>query len=149
MSVATKNLDCGALCEMKDAGGTFALYLPRPDCSVSRVRGHFSLAMAREWVDTVDPLFATGRRFHTLHDWEAMTSYDPDARKLLTKWIVQRRGLVRSARFITGSPLVALGIATAGLGAAIAGLELRVCSRREFDRVLAEMLAGDPLDRAS
>ena len=73
-----------------------------------------------------------------------MTSYDSEARKLLTKWVVQRRGLVRSARFIAGSPLVALGIATAGLGAAIAGLELRVCSRREFDQVLAQMLAGEP-----
>jgi hypothetical protein len=139
----------GDLCEVREPTGTFALYMPREGFSVSRVRGHFSEAMARAWVDTIEPYFALGERFDTLHDWESMVSYDTGTRQLLTKWIIQRRGLVRSALFLASPGVVTLGIATAGLAAAIAGVELRVCGRREFDEALANVLGpgrhgGDP-----
>jgi hypothetical protein len=111
--------------------------MPREGFAVSRVRGHFSDGMARVWVETVEPYFASGERFDTLHDWEGLESYDSSVRRLLTKWVIQRRGLVRSARFLARPGIVTLGIATAGLAAAIAGIELRVCNRREFDEALA------------
>ena len=120
--------------------------MPREGVIVSRVRGVFSTVMARAWVDAIDPYFASGERFDTFHDWEEMTSYDSGTRQLLTKWVVQRRGLVRSARFLAGSKIVALGIATAGLATAISGVELRVCGRREFDEALATALAARPFD---
>jgi hypothetical protein len=132
----------GEVCEVHEPTGTFALYMPREGFAVSRVRGHFSAAMAREWVDTIEPYFTAGERFDTLHDWEAMSSYDTGTRQLLTKWVVQRRGLVRSARFLTGSSVVSLGIATAGIAAGLAGIELRVCGRREFDEALALVLGA-------
>jgi hypothetical protein len=140
MAVATTVRARGDLCEVHEPTGTFALYMPREGFAVSRVRGHFSEAMARAWVDAIEPYFALGERFDTLHDWEAMVSYETGARQLLTKWIIQRRGLVRSARFLATPGIVTLGIATAGLAAAIIGLELRVCGRREFDEALARVL---------
>ena len=114
--------------------------MPREGLAVSRIRGHFSEAMARAWVETAEPYFSCGERFDTLHDWEGIDSYDSGARRLLTKWIIQRRGLVRSARFLARPGVVTLGIATAGLASAIAGIELRVCGRREFDEALAAVL---------
>ncbi len=131
---------------MSEPGGTFALYMPREGVVVSRVRGHFTGAMARAWVDTIEPYFASGERFDTLHDWEAMVSFDAEARRLLTKWIVQRRGLVKSARFLAKPGIVSLGIATAGLATAVAGVELRVCGRREFDEALAHVVEARPGD---
>src|SRR5438132_9824676 len=121
MAVAAHPKTRGELCELHEATGSFALYVPREGVAVSRVRGNFSTAMARAWVDAIEPYFAAGERFDTFHDWEAMRSYDSGTRQLLTKWVIQRRGLVRSARFLAGSTVVALGIATAGLAAAIAG----------------------------
>jgi len=140
--VAQQSRKRGEVCEVHEPAGSFALYLPREGIAVSRVRGHFSEAMAREWVDTIEPYFTAGERFDTLHDWEAMSSYDTATRQLLTKWIVQRRGLVRSARFLTGSSIVSLGIGTAGIAAGLVGIELRVCGRREFDEALAVALGG-------
>ncbi len=144
MALAAPPRTRGELCELHEPTGSFALYTPKEGIAVTRVRGSLSAEMARAWIGTIEPYFASGERFDTFHDWEAMTSYDAGTRQLLTKWIVQRRGLVRSARFLAGSKIVALGIATAALATTISGVQLRVCGRREFDEALAAALDARP-----
>lgn len=131
------------LCHVVDPQGAFAVYAPRDGLLVTRARGWLSTQMADAWIAAVDPLFVAGVRVHSLHDWESMTGYDDAARRVLTKWVVQRRTFVRSARFVATSSVVTFGISLAALAASLAGVELRVCGRREFDEALASHLSPE------
>ena len=108
----------------RDERGALELYLAPPDFVVAVARGHFSQAFARRWVDVVDVEFKKGRVFRCFNDWEAMTTYDSGARRVLTTWILSNRKNVASSEFLVGSRIVAMGISTANVMTTLAGLDM-------------------------
>lgn len=111
--------------------GHLQLFLPTPELCVSMVTGHLSQRMAQRWIETMDPHFRRGVVFVTFHDWENMSSYDSAARRALTTWIVSNTKSIKSARFLVGSKLVAMGVSAASLATALVGLKMVADSSRD------------------
>lgn len=125
----------------QDERGHLQIFVPRAELCVSLVTGHLSQRMAHHWMDHFDPQFRRGAVFDTFHDWEAMSSYDSGARRALTTWIVGSTKSIRSARFLVGSKLVAMGVSAASLATMIVGLPMRAdTDRAEFERALSDEL---------
>ena len=121
-----------------DERGSLEIYLPPPNLLVNVARGHLSQFLARRWVDVIDVEFKKDRVFHSFQDWEAMTSYDSAARRVLTTWILANRKSVASSDFLVGSRIVAMGISTANVMTALAGLHMVAhTDRAEFEAVYA------------
>lgn len=108
----------------RDDRGSLEIYLPSPDLCVTIARGHLSSAMARRWIDTIDPHFQRGVVFRTFHDWEGLSSYDSLARRLLTTWLARNSNRVVSADFLVTSRIVAMGLSAANVMTTLAGLTL-------------------------
>lgn len=124
-----------------DERGRLQLFLPSGDACISRVTGHLNVKMTRRWMDVIDPYFARNVVFDTFHDWEEMTSYDSSARRALTTWVVANHRCVRSAHFLVGSKLVAMGVSAASLATALVGLPMTAhASRPPFEAELVKSL---------
>lgn len=124
-----------------DERGRLQLFLPSGDNCISRVTGHLTVKMTRRWMDVIDPYFARKVVFDTFHDWEEMTSYDSTARRALTSWVVANHRCVRSAHFLVGSKLVAMGVSAASLATALVGLPMVAHSTRAaFEAELVKAL---------
>ncbi len=124
-----------------DARGRLQIYLPTGEACISVVTGHLSLRMAHRWIEVIDPYYARGVVFDTFHDWEKMESYDSGARRSLTTWVVANNKHIKSAHFLVGSKLVAMGVSAASLATALVGLPMRAhTSRDTFDAALAALL---------
>jgi hypothetical protein len=108
----------------KDARGSLEIFLPPPDFCVTIARGHLSAVMARRWIDVIDAHFKRGSNFRTFHDWAELASYDSNARRLLTTWLIANTKHVVSADFLVASKLVAMGVSAANVMTTLAGLTL-------------------------
>ena len=127
---------------VEEEEGALALSIPSSNVVVSRVRGIFSREMARRWIEVMRPRTQSGVVFETFMDWELMSSYDSDARRQLTSWVVgSHRSFARGAHCLVGSKIVAMGIATAGLSFALVGVSLTAyANRTKFETALAAAL---------
>ena len=114
----------------RDARGSLEVYVTPPDFCVTVARGHLTSLMARCWIETVDPHFRRGAIFRTFHDWEALASYDSNARRLLTTWLLANTKNVATADFLVSSKLVAMGVSAANLMTTIAGLTMTAHTAR-------------------
>jgi hypothetical protein len=136
-TAATKN----SVVSTHDARGSLNIYLPKPDLCITRVKGHLSNAMARDWMDALDPHFRRGVRFTTFHEWAQMESYESAARRALTAWVIKNRKSIVSADFLVLSRLVAMGVQTASLATTLAGLPMHAHrDRDEFEHALTAHL---------
>ncbi len=125
---------------LSEPGGTLRVYMPRTTI-YTVATGHLSASMTRQWIAAVDPHLQPGARFHSFNDWEGLLSYESTARKALTSWAIARYRFTASAHFLVASRVVAMGVSTASLAAAIAGLTMRATTvRREFELERAQML---------
>lgn len=120
----------------RDARGSLELYLAPPDLCVTVARGHLSAAMARR---------RRGRIFRTFHDWGALESYDSNARRLLTTWLVANTSHVSSADFLVSSKLVAMGVSAASLMTTLAGLMMEAHTERAPFEAAYRAARGDAL----
>ncbi len=125
----------------RDGNGSLEIFLPKNDVLVTRAEGHFSAAMARAWITTIDPYFRRGAVLATFHDWDEMTAYDSSARRLLTGWLLANKSGVRTAEFLVSSRLVAMGLSAANLATTIAGLVMVAhTARSDFEQSLTRAL---------
>ncbi len=131
--------------EERDPRGSLEIYLGPPDLCVTVARGHLSSSMARRWIEALDPHFLRGEVFRTFHDWEALESYDSNARRLLTTWLVANTKHVVAADFLVSSRLVAMGVSAANLMTTFAGLTMDAHTERApFEAAYAAALGLPP-----
>ena len=123
--------------------GSLVMYLPKPNILVTRAVGHLDHTMAQAWLDLSDRLFAGPGPLAVFNEWSEMQSYDSRSRQLLTKWVLDHRADMTGAWFLTGSRIVAMGVAVAGSATALAGVHLYASrSRTDWEATLREMLRG-------
>jgi hypothetical protein len=133
-SLPTRN----QLLHVEESRGELFLYEPVPGVSVTRARGHLSLAMVEAWMACIEPQLQRGVVFDSFHDWEAMTSYDSEARRVLTTWALRSKRSVRTTMFLVASRLVAMGVSTASLATTLVGMTMSATRvRAEFEAALA------------
>ncbi|AKU93702.1 hypothetical protein AKJ09_00366 [Labilithrix luteola] len=116
-----------------------------PHMLVTRAVGHLDTSMAEEWIRRSPRLFTSTRPIAIFNDWDLLESYDSKARTILTEWVLDHRTKIEGAWFLTGSRMVAMGVAVAGAATAIAGITLNASlNRPRWETLLRERLAeGD------
>lgn len=121
--------------------GVLEVFMPANDLVITAARGHLSEAMAKAWEEVCDPFLEAGQRPHTFHDWEHLTSYQTEARKRLTSWVLSRHKNILSAHFLVASRIVAMGVSTASVVTSLAGLKMTATSvRAELEAELARKI---------
>ncbi len=96
--------------------GGLELSVPAAQVVVSRMWGHLDLAITDCLLAFLDQRLATTERcFQVFHDWSAMETYDTPARLRLTAWMADHRDRFEAIHILSGSRLVAMGIAVANL----------------------------------
>ena len=134
---ATHNLVRG----MSEPRGSYEIYFPAPNISVARARGHLSLALAQLAPEAFEAHGPQSELIASFNDWEAMTTYDSEARRLLTIWTLSNARKLRSVEFLVNSRVVAMGIAAANLAMKAIRLPLVSYTKRsEFESSLAQAL---------
>lgn len=128
--------------ESCDERGCLLIYNPANGVIVTRAAGHMSNAMADAWVKSLESVWKQAPKFSVFNDWEKMDAYDSPARKKLTEWVLAHRAQLAGAWFLTGSRIVAMGVAAAGVATALAGVSMNASlNRREWEQRLREHLA--------
>ena len=126
-----------ALCD-EHPRGALELFHPCTGVFLIRAAGHLTLASTERWIAAFMPLYETGEVFDYFLDWELVTGYDSEARKYLTDHVAKLKRSVRSIRFVTGNPIVRMGVQVASIPITFAGLHLETLSREKFSQALAE-----------
>lgn len=123
--------------------GSLEMFAPVESLIITRGVGHLELSMAEQWVRRSAHLWVSKRPIAVFNDWELAATYDTAARRLLTSWVVEHRSHFEGAWFLTGSRLVAMGVAAAGVAAALAGVTMHASlSRPRWEELLRAKLAG-------
>lgn len=119
------------------------MYNPADGVIVTRGFGHLDSSMADQWIRRSERAFRTSRKVAVFNDWEFVDSYDSAARRDLTSWVIAHRKSMAGAWFLTGSRLVAMGVAAAGAATALAGVTMHASLiRPQWDRLLRMRLDG-------
>jgi len=135
--LAKRNLVRG----MQEPRGSYEIYFPAPHVCLSRARGHISVAFAELVPAAFEAHGSQAEPIVTFNDWEGVTSYDSEARRLLTIWTLSNARKLRTAEFLVRSRIVAMGIAAANLATKAIRLPLvSHTNRSDFEKSLARAL---------
>lgn len=117
------------------------MYNPADGVLVTRAGGWMSTTMADRWLAATEPLWKQRAKVVVFNDWEKMEGYDSVARKRLTDWVIEHRSQVESGWFLTGSRIVAMGVAAAGAATALVGVPMHASrDRASWERQLRARL---------
>ena len=131
------------LLEACDERGCLFIFNPVDGLVVTRAAGHMSTVMAEQWIASTEPVWKQAARLVVFNDWERMESYDSAARKKLTDWVIAHRTQMEGAWFLTGSRIVAMGVAAAGAATALVGVSMHASlERRAWEQTLRERMAS-------
>jgi len=98
----------------KDERGALRLEYFEGSLFRASMTGHFSAKLLPPYLRTLERAIASGDAVG-FHDWEAMSAYDAECRKVLTEWTLRHRGRIEGWHILVRSKLVAMGVATASL----------------------------------
>jgi hypothetical protein len=132
-----------ALLEACDERGYLSLFNPVDGVVVTRAAGHMSTVMAEQWIASTAPVWKQAAKIVVFNDWERMESYDSVARKKLTDWVIAHRAQMEGAWFLTGSRIVAMGVAAAGAATALVGVSMNASlDRRTWEQTLRDRIGA-------
>jgi hypothetical protein len=127
--------------ETIDDRGCLLMHHPIDGVLVTRAAGHMALPTATRWIESTKILWRQPVPVRIFNDWEKLDSYDSKARRQLTEWVILHRTHISGAWFLTGSRIVAMGVATASAATAFAGVTLHASRERsEWSARLASVL---------
>ena len=110
-----------------------------PTVLMSRFEGHVDAATAKSVIETLERLTAPLREFHLFNDSEALSSYDPELRVLMTRWVERSRPRLIKNHVLVRSKIVAMGVAVASM---LLGDIMRMHSdRRSFESAVGDITA--------
>ncbi|HEY1957811.1 MAG TPA: hypothetical protein VGH28_19455 [Polyangiaceae bacterium] len=105
----------------------------------SVIRGRATAGAASAMIQFAEHMLAAQRRLLVFHDWEAVSGYDADARKLLTEWSQRITPYWDGSHILFSSPLIAMAVSVASL--TLRGKIKTYSSRANFERSLARACA--------
>lgn len=109
--------------------GELSIWQPAPGVVVQKASGHANLAAAQFMVARLNAFVSQGR-VTIYDDWQLLTSYDGDARDLITAWSRDNRARIEKIHILVGSRLVAMAITVANL--VTDGVSKTYTNRTEF-----------------
>lgn len=118
----------------KTTRGDAAAWVPASGLLVTRATGHLDAELASKLIAAGNDVVREHGTLLAFHDWQKITTYDGDARKLLTTWGVSIRGKVERVHILTGSKLVRMGVAVASI--ALGGMMVAYENRTVFEVLL-------------
>lgn len=129
--------------EAHDTQGCLFIFNPSNGIVVTQAAGHFSVMLAEKNLESLEPLRKSQRKLAFFNDWEQMESYDSSARKKLTDWTIAHRTHFDGAWILTGSRMVAMGVAVANVATELVGLRLHASNdRKTWEKILLERLGA-------
>jgi hypothetical protein len=138
--------EANSVLSIENARGAVSVTQPRPTVVVTQVSGYLDESLAERLMESLAPILERSQKIALFHDWEQLDNYDSKARRRLTEWVIARRTLMEGGWFLTRSPIVAMGVATAGAATALVGHTLHASlDRREWERLLRVRLESAPL----
>lgn len=130
------------LLEACDERGCLFISNPVDGVIVTRAAGFMSTALAEQWAQCTEAVWKQAPKLYVFNDWEKMDSYESNARKRLTDWVLSHRTQMAGAWFLTGSRIVAMGVAAAGAATALAGVSMHASlDRRTWEQLLRDRLS--------
>lgn len=133
--------DRRSLLEACDDRGCLFILNPADGVIITRAAGHMSVVMADQWIACTESVWRQATKLVVFNDWERMESYDSVARKKLTDWVIAHRTQMEGAWFLTGSRIVAMGVAAAGAATALVGVSMHASlDRATWERALRDRL---------
>lgn len=137
--------EANSILSVENGRGAVSVTQPRPTVVVTQVCGYLDESLAERLMESLTPVLERSQKIALFHDWEQLDNYDSKARRRLTEWVIARRSLMEGGWFLTRSPIVAMGVATAGAATAIVGHTLHASlDRREWERLLRLRLESAP-----
>jgi len=124
--------------DVTEPNGRFEVFLPGPSLHVTRATGYLSLAMARRWMELIEPVFEKSSPLANHHHWLRATGYETSARRLMTRWAIRRASDCKEIQFLCQSKILAMGLATVNLALAYSSFSvIATTSEHEFRRRLS------------
>jgi hypothetical protein len=118
--------------------GEIRIWMPRTDLVLSVASGHFDVELAKMFLGYLEQRVAHGEILTGLHDWSAIENYDPDTRKVLTRWTDVHRSSFERIVIYTQSRIMRMGIATAKI--VLGSVVEAVGTRAALDKLIAEAM---------
>lgn len=111
--------------------GTFWMFSVRPGVIITWAVGHITVNQAEGYMETLKSYPAPPGGNSFIHDWSAVTGYEPRVRSVFTDWLlVQPKGSIREVSVLTGSKIVAMGVQTAAMLVRFAGILVQGTTQR-------------------
>ncbi len=122
--------------------GGLEMRVPVAQVVVSRMWGHLDVTLCECLLGFMQQrLLTTDRCFQLFHDWSAMETYDTPARLLLTNWLQTHRDRFEAIHILSGSRLVAMGVAVANLALDRFLTPYNIEQRSRYEAALEQVLA--------
>lgn len=106
----------------------------------SVVDGRATAGAAGAIIAFAEGMLSAGRRLLVFHDWERVSGYDAQARKMLTEWSERIKPHWDGSHILFSSPIIAMAVSVAGL--TMRGKLTSYSSRTSFERALAAACAS-------
>jgi len=102
------------------------------------LHGRVTVDVARRILEAGNLIMANGEQLCAFHDWEAVQSYEPEVRAILTDWGVERRAQIDRVHILLRSGLTRMGVS---LAAMVLGRMLKPYRARDaFEAAMAEAI---------
>jgi len=122
--------------------GGLELRVPVAQVVVSRLWGHLDVTLCECMLGFIQQrLLTTDRCFQLFHDWSAMETYDTPTRLILTSWLQEHRDRFEAVHILSGSRLVAMGVAVANLALDRFLIAYNLEQRPRYEAALEQVLA--------
>ena len=121
--------------------GRYELWVPAKGVALQRVSGHGNVEMVRVLTEQLEKVLAETSPLSLFDDFEALESYDADARALITAWTKDNLAKLRGVHVLVRSRVVAAGIS-------IANVALHGAMRSHTERARFEAAFRLELDHA-
>jgi hypothetical protein len=118
--------------------GELSVWSPARGIYVTQARVHIDTTLAAKIVAAGDRVVERDGRLTAFHDWEAVESYDTEARLHLTSWGFRIRKQVDKVHILQRSKLLKMGVSVASI--ALAGMIVSHEEREPFESVLLASL---------
>jgi len=129
--------------EAHDTQGCLFIFNPSNGIVVTQAAGHFSVMLAEKLIKSVEPILKSQVKLACFNDMEGLESYESSTRKVLTDWTIAHRTHIDTAWILTGSRMVAMGVAVVNVATELVGVRLHASNdRKTWEKILLERLGA-------
>lgn len=116
---------------------------PAPHVVVATAIGYLDEVHRDPFLEVSQEIHDSGDQVACFFDWRELTGYATSVRVQWTRWMLKNHASVTSTHILCWSKLVQMGVSTASMALALAGIQLSAYSDEEaFDAALRHELSS-------